>query len=64
MNMLKEVGLTLNLRDNSTQETFSSRTVVAFLSRRCYSPEYLNDRHGLAESPFRMVEALIEMALE
>ena len=28
------------------------------------SPEYLKQRHGLAEVPFRAVEALIEKALE
>ncbi|MGD0887459.1 MAG: DUF302 domain-containing protein [Thermodesulfovibrionales bacterium] len=28
------------------------------------SPEYLKQRHGLAEAPFRAVEALIEKALE
>ncbi len=28
------------------------------------SPEYLKQRHGLAEAPFRAVETLIEKALE
>jgi uncharacterized protein (DUF302 family) len=28
------------------------------------SPEYLKRRHGLAEMPFKAVEALIEKALE
>src|SRR5208337_242927 len=28
------------------------------------SPEYLKQRHGLAEAPFRAVEALIDKALE
>jgi hypothetical protein len=37
---------------------------IAFLSYRYYSPEYLKQRHGLAEAPFRMVEAMIEKALE
>ena len=41
---------------------WESKNGKVFLSFN--SPEYLKQRHGLAEAPFRAVEALIDKALE